>query len=138
MNEVADEEFAPPARRAVPPPDHAIRRSQIGPDDHWPTLPGRRWYVYDGDRPLGYLEAATRPRRASFVWVPFTLTGGRLAGAWPLTDALAYLVRYDVTGWSPLRVCDVCGARIHARRGSRRNTMVEHLPTCPLPGSLFS
>lgn len=135
MNEVADEDFAPPpsARPAAPPPEAAVRRSQVGPDGRWPVLPGRRWYIYDGDRPIGYLDRAALNRHSSFTWVPFTLAGGRLAGPWPLFGALAYLVRYDVTGWSPLRICDVCGARIRQRRGDA----TEHLPTCPMPVGLF-
>lgn len=128
MAEVSDEEFTPSSRRpsAAPPPNAAIRRSQAGPDDRWPPIPGRRWYVYDGDRPLGYLDRFDLRHRSS--WAPYTLTGGRLAGPWPLNDALAYLVRYDVTGWSPMRVCDVCGARLR----TRRNDPAVHLPTCPL------
>ena len=132
-----DEDFVPPPTQAVPPPAHAIRRSQQGPDDRWPTLPGRRWYVYDGDRPIGYLDQVSVNRRGSFKWVPFTLSGGRLAGAWPLSDALAYLVRYDATSWSPLRVCDVCGARIRTRVGGSRGDVTEHRSTCPLPAGLL-
>jgi hypothetical protein len=139
VNEVADEDFAPSPSPspAAPPLDVAVRRSHTPPDDRWPTLPGRRWYVYDGDRPIGYLELASLDRRSSFTWVPFTLSGGRLAGAWPLNGALAYLVRYDITGWSPLRVCDVCGARIRTRVGASRGDATEHLYTCPVPVGLF-
>lgn len=124
----SDEEWSAPPVPTTPPPASAVRRSQSGPDRRWPTLPGRRWYVYVDDRPIGYLELCGLDRRSSFKWVPYTLSGGRLAGAWPLTSAQDILVHFDETGRSPMRVCSVCGRRLRHRRGDPD----EHSALCPL------
>lgn len=113
----------PPVPVSIP----AVRRGRMGPDDRWPVRDDR-WYAYVDDRPIGYLDACGWSRRhSSFNWVPYTMSGGQLAGPWPLMSALDYLLRFDTAGSAPLHFCAVCGRRLR-----RRGDPDEHSALCPL------
>lgn len=126
-NPPSDEEWSAPPMPTTPPSGAAVRRRQIGPDRRWPTLAGHRWYVYVDERPIGYLELCGLDRHSNFKWAPYTLSGGQLAGPWPLTSAQDILVHFDETGRSPVRVCPVCGRWLRHRKDPD-----EHSALCPL------